>query len=241
MYKKKNILVVIPARGGSKGLPRKNILKLCKKPLIAWTIEAARKSRYVDRAVVSTDDPEIAKISRRHKAEVPFMRPKELARDNSSTIDAMMHAVDHFAERGEKFDYLALLEPTSPLRSENDIDKGMKKLIDNEDHADSLVSVGKIALEHPLIAKKIDKKGYVTPFSGRKEPLVTRRQEARDTYFPYGVIYSSKINTLRKFRTFYQKKTIPYFIERWQNYEIDDIYDFKCVETILEGRQKEKI
>lgn len=111
-----NIIAIVPARGGSKGLLRKNIKSLLGRPLIAWTIEQARSSRYIDKIVVSTDDKEIAKISKKYGAEVPFLRPKELARDDSPTIDAIMHAINWFEERGEYFDLVVLLEPTSPLR-----------------------------------------------------------------------------------------------------------------------------
>jgi len=205
MYKGKNILGLIPARGASKGLPRKNIKLLLGKPLITWTIEQALASKYLDRVVVSTDDKEIAEISKKYGAEVPFIRPKELARD----------------------------EPTSPLREKNDIDNGIMKLIDNENKADSLVSVGEISLEHPFISKEIDEKGYVKPFYKVLHNKVGRRQNLSKAYFPYGVLYLSKVSAIKKYKTFYQKKTMPMFIKRWQNYEIDDIWDFVCIETIL--------
>ncbi len=233
MYKGKTILSLIPARGGSKGLPRKNVRLLLGKPLIAWTIEQALKSKYLDKIIVSTDDEQIAEISKRYGAEVPFMRPKELAKDESLTIDVILHALNWFEERGEKFDYLALLEPTSPLRKINDIDNSIKKLIDNEIYSDSLVSVGKLSLEHPFVSKKIDENGYIKVFYETEDPLITRRQELLPAYFPYGVIYLSKISTLRKYKTFYQEKTIPFFIERWQNYEVDDIWDFIVIEAIM--------
>jgi CMP-N-acetylneuraminic acid synthetase len=161
------------------------------------------------------------------------MRPKELARDDSTTSDVILHVLKWFEDAGEKYDYLALLEPTSPLREKNDIDNGIMKLIDNEIKADSLVSVGEIALEHPFISKRINDKGYVKPFYEVKYSCVKRRQELSKAYFPYGVLYLSKVFTLKKYRTFYQEKILPLFIKRWQNYEIDDIWDFICIETIL--------
>ena len=233
MYKGKTILGLIPARGGSKGLPRKNIKPLLGKPLIAWTIEQALASKYLDRVVVSTDDKEIAEISKKYGVEIPFIRPKELARDDSTTIDVIIHTLNWFERAGEKYDYLALLEPTSPLREKNDIDNGIMKLIDNGNRADSLVSVGEIALEHPFISKKIDEKGYVKPFYKVPNNKVGRRQDLFKAYFPYGVLYFSKIFTIKKYRTFYQDKTLPLFVKRWQNYEIDDMWDFICIETIL--------
>jgi len=233
MYKGKNILGLIPARGGSKGLPKKNIKPLLGKPLIAWTIEQALASKYLDRVVVSTDDKEIAEISKKYGVEIPFIRPKELARDDSTTSDVILHALKWFKDAEEKYDYLALLEPSSPLREKNDIDNGIMKLIDNENRADSLVSVGEIALEHPFISKRISEKGYVKPFYEVPNNKIGRRQDLSKAYFPYGVLYLSKVSAIKKYKTFYQKKTMPMFIKRWQNYEIDDMWDFVCIETIL--------
>jgi CMP-N-acetylneuraminic acid synthetase len=237
--KDKEILSIIPARGGSKGLPRKNIKPLLGKPLIAWTIEQALNSKYIDKVVVSTDDEEIAEISKEYGAEVPFLRPKELARDDSPTIDAIMHAINWFEERGEFFDILVLLEPTSPLRKRNDIDNALELLINNIETADAIVSVGEVHLENPYIMKKIEN-GYVKPFIEIDKDFY-QRQQLPKVYFPYGVIYASKIETLKKYKTFYQERTIPYFIERWQNYEIDDIYDFICIESILRYKLNEVV
>lgn len=229
--KKYKILAIIPARGGSKGLPGKNIKPLLGKPLIAWTIEQARKSRYVDKLVVSTDDKKIAEISKSYGAEVPFLRPKALAEDSSPTSDAIMHAVDWFEKRGETFDILVLLEPTSPLRKDDDIDNAIKAFVNNYENADALVSLGEVQLEKPHIVKKIEN-GYLVPFV-KSDIKFHQRQQLPKAYFPYGVIYIVKTESFKKTRTFYQKKTIPYFIERWQNYEIDDLHDFICHEAIL--------
>jgi CMP-N-acetylneuraminic acid synthetase len=235
--KKNKIVAIIPARGGSKGLTRKNIKPLLGKPLVAGTIEQAKKSKYVNKVVVSTEDKEIAKISKKYGAEV-VDRPEELARDESPTIDAIMHAIDWFEKRGEYFDIVVLLEPTSPLRKENDIDNAIELFIKNIDKADSLVSVGEVHLENPYILKTIENK-YVKPFIEVDENRY-QRQQLPKVYFPYGVVYLSKTDALKKYKTFYQEKTISYFIERWQNYEIDDIYDFVCIETILKSKSEEK-
>ncbi len=234
MYKSKRILAVVAARGGSKGLPRKNIKILGGKPLIVWTIEKALKSKYLDRIIVSTDDKEISEIAKGSGAEVPFLRPDELASDHANSIDVVEHAINFMREKGELFDYIALLEPTSPLRKDIDIDRAIETLVNAGDNADSLVSLGKIALEHPWIAKRVDERGYMVPFVEDAEKVV-RRQELRDAFFPYGVIYLSSISSLLQSRTFYPERTIPFFIERWQCYEIDDIYDFVAVEAVLEN------
>ena len=238
MYKGKTILGIIPARGGSKGLPGKNIMQLIDKPLIAWTIEQAGKSMYMDKVIVNTDDIQIAETSKRYGAEIPFMRPPELAGDSSKIIDAVFHALDTLAKDGKAYDYLALLEPTSPLRKNDDIDNAIMKLIDAGDSAESLISVGEIALEHPIYAKKVTKDGYVkTYFDVQKTDAL--RQDIPAAFFPYGVIYLSKVSAVRKHKAVYPERIIPYFIERWQNYEINDKLDFMCVETILKLKKEE--
>jgi CMP-N-acetylneuraminic acid synthetase len=222
-----NILGLIPARGGSKRLPRKNIRSFLGKPLVAWTIEQAKKSKCLKRVVVTTEDREIAEISKKEGADVPFLRPEELARDGSPTIDAVLHAVEWFESRGENFDVVALLEPTSPLRKNDDIDCAIKLFLENWNRADSLVSLGEVRLENPYIMKKLDD-GYVRNFINAEDSTEVHGK----VFFPYGVIYISKTEALKNYRTFYQNRTIPYFIERWQNYEIDDIYEQICIEAI---------
>lgn len=234
MHEGKNILGMIPARGGSKGLPRKNLIPLGGKPLIAWTIAQALASRLLDRVIVDTDDPEIAECARRCGAEVPFLRPAELARDETPIIDVIRHAIGHFESMSIAYDYVALLEPTSPLRASRDIDTAVATLVDGEREADSLVSVGRVQLEHPSIVKRINGK-YVEPYipSGKS---AARRQDLDEAYFPYGVIYLSKTVTLLESGSFYQERTIPHFLERWQNYEVDDLYDLLCIEAVLGHR-----
>lgn len=233
MKDNKRILAIIPARGGSKGLPKKNIIELCGKPLIAWTIENALVSRYIDQIVVSTENQEIAEISKQYGAQV-VERPQELARDDSPTIDAIFQVINWFEKRREYFDIIILLEPTSPLRKEKDIDNAIELFSENIDKADSLISVGEVHLENPHITKKIEN-GYLRPLIeiGKN---VHQRQQLPKVFFPYGVIYLALTSALTEYKTFYQERTIPYFIERWQNYEIDDIYDFICIESILRKR-----
>jgi CMP-N-acetylneuraminic acid synthetase len=237
MYKDRTVLGLIPARGGSKGLPGKNIREMAGKPLIAWTIERALSSRYFDTVIVNTDDSNIADTAQKYGAEVPFLRPEELADDRTAMIDVIRHTVEYYRKINTFFDYIALLEPTSPLRRVDDIDRAIKQLIDNEAAADSLVSVGEVQLEHPSIMKKI-KEGRLTPYE-LDAGIVTRRQELDTVFFPYGVIYLTKTEKLIKHGTFYLENTIPYFIERWQNYEVDDMYDFICIEAVMNHELKE--
>ncbi len=218
-------------------MPRKNVLPLLGKPLIAWTIEKAISSEFLDRVVVSTDDAEIADISKQHGAEIPFMRPEALAQDETSMMDVVFHAIEYYNSKKVSFDYIALLEPTSPLRKEDDIDCAIKELTDNETEADSLVSLGEVHMEHPSIVKRVSGQ-YVAPYETVSEN-VYRRQDLEKVFFPYGVIYLSKTDTLIESNTFYQARTIPYFIERWQNYEVDDLLDFICIEAVIKQRNKE--
>lgn len=235
MYKERKCLAVITARGGSKGLPGKNIKILLGKPLIAWTIEKALESKYIDRVIVSTDSNEIAAVAEQYGAEVPFMRPEELSGDNIGSFDVVAHAIGYLAEKGDEYDYVTLLEPTSPMRKKGDLDNAIATLIDKEKEADSLVSLGRVNLEHPAVIKKVDDKGYMVPYI-KKPEKATGRQGFSPAYFPYGVIYITKIEALYKYKSFYQRRTIPYFVERWQCYEVDDIYDFMIIETIMQER-----
>jgi CMP-N,N'-diacetyllegionaminic acid synthase len=234
---KHKILAVIPARGGSKGLPKKNVRPLLGKPLLAWTIEAAKQSKHITTVFVSTDDAEIAKVSEEYGVIVPVLRPAELSTDKSSIYDAINFILDSFEEKGQFFDIIILLEPTSPLRKAGDIDRAIEDFITNYDAADSLISIGEVQLEHPYSMKLVEN-GRVKPFITTQETY-NQRQEMPVFYFPYGVIYLSKVKTLRESGTFYQKNTLPYIIERWQNYEINDIFDFYCVESVLKQQLHE--
>jgi CMP-N-acetylneuraminic acid synthetase len=177
------VLALIPARGGSKGLPGKNIKPLLGKPLIAWTIEQAMASKYVDKVIVSTDDEEIAEVAKNYGAEVPFLRPKELAKDDSPTIDAILHALNFFSKKGEDFNLLALLEPTSPLRDTEDIDRCIRVLLDNE-QAESIVSVCQLEGTHPEFNVIINDKGYIRKALDNTTNFnVIRRQDLKNIYF----------------------------------------------------------
>lgn len=237
MYKNKKILAVITARGGSKGLPGKNILSLNGKPLIAWTIEQVKNSKYVDRIFISTDSAQIADVCCEYGVPVPELRPDELAQDNTSSMEVLNYTIDLLEKRGEFYDYLLLLEPTSPLRKMEDIDNMICIAGDNPEE-DGVISVGRIHLEHPCIAKKISKEGKMAAYMSDIAKIYQRQLEDA-AYFPYGVGYLVRIDRLKKYNTIYMKNILPYYIERWQNYEIDDIYDFKCIEAIMKMEEKQ--
>lgn len=232
MYKGERILAMIPARGGSKGLPGKNIKPLCGKPLIAWTARQALKSKLLDRVIVDTDSPEIAAVAKKYGAQSPYLRPARLAGDKARIVDVVLHAFEFFEKNGETFNYFLLLEPTSPLRKEGDIDRAIKKLVDAGSRADSLVSVGEIALEHPAYAKKMAPGGLIEPYC-KNVAAAGNRQGLAKAYFPYGVVYLSKVAAIKKTGQVYGGRVIPMEIERWQNYEINDIWDLRCVEAVM--------
>lgn len=228
------VLALIPARGGSKGLPGKNLRPLAGKPLVVWSIEQALAAAEVAMVVVSTDDPAIADVARRAGAEVPFLRPAEISGDTAPTADAVIHALDFLAARGEEFDAVLLLEPTSPLRAGDDIGRAVRTLVEGWDRAESVVSVSEIHTESPFVAKTVSPEGFVVPLL--PPTGASRRQDLPTAYFPYGVAYLTKVAAFRATRTFYQSATLPLVIERWQNYEVDDVVDFVCIEAILRAR-----
>lgn len=231
MIKGKKVLAVIPARGGSKGLPGKNVREMCGKPLIAWTIEKAKKSDYLDTILVTTDSQEIADIAKRFGAYVPFIRPAKYATDKASTYDVIRHALSYLKDVERKqFDLVVLLEPTSPLREDDDIDRMLEQLVARITEFDSIVSIGEVT-EHPSIMKRL--------VGDRIEPFcpelaqTTRRQDNAPAYFPFGVAYIAKTDVLLEENTFYTRRCTYFTIKRYQNYEIDDIYNFLCAESVM--------
>lgn len=227
MYKKKKILALIPARGGSKQIINKNIKLLCGKPLISYTIEAAITSDYIDDVVISTDSDLIAEISLKYGGQVPFIRPKELAEDESKTIDVAIHAINALIKMGKKYDYLILLQPTSPLRTKDDIDSAIKIIIDGD--ISSLVSVREVK-ENPVLMRTIEnnKLKNIMDFNGS-----LRRQDLPKYYIFNGAIYINNIDMILKQKKFVDEKTYPYVMDYERSIDIDEILDFKIVELIM--------
>lgn len=227
------VLGLIPARGGSKGLPGKNTRDLCGKPLIAWTIDAARASSSLDAVVVSTDDSSIAAIAAKHGAEVPFLRPADLAGDTASSIDVVIHAIDALAAEGRVFDLVVLLEPTSPLREASDIDNGVSRMLSMG--AGAVVSVCRAESAHPAFMYRQRADERLAPFMER-QPTGLRRQEIEPLFFLEGTLYASRIDVLRAKRSFYHDDTIAYEVPKWKSIEIDDLDDFLMVEALAKNK-----
>ena len=226
MINNKKVLAVIPARGGSKELPNKNILPIQGKPLIQWTVKSAQLSKYIDQCVVSTDNIKIAEIAKKSGAIVPFIRPKNISLDSSKGIDVVKHAINFY--KG-KYDVVIYLQPTSPLRTTTDIDKSLELLTENK--SPTLVSFYKS--NKPLHWHyTIDKNLQIEKAVDDKLPN-KNRQDYEDIYLPNGAIYAADIDYLNKSDSFYTNDTIAYIMPKKRSIDIDDEIDFLFAESIL--------
>lgn len=227
MISGQRVLGLITARGGSKGLPRKNVLPLAGKPLIAWTIEAARASKYLDRLVLSTDDEEITQVARAFGCEVPFRRPAHLAADDTPGIAPVVHALDQL----EPYDYVVLLQPTSPLRTTTDLDSAIEKCVGSG--APSCVSV--VEVEKPLqwmfTLEEGDRMVSVAP-----NDKVQRRQETPAIHMLNGAVYVADVGTLRQTEQFITSQTVAYTMPRVRSVDVDGESDLILCEAILSRR-----
>lgn len=230
------VLALVPARHGSKGLPLKNIRPLHGKPLLAWPVEAALASRYVDRVIVSTDSEDFAALARAAGAEVPFLRPPQLAVDTTPSIDVILHAINTLANSGEHYDYLILLEPTSPLTGTADINRALENLITLSSQADSIVGVTAMVSAHPAFAVSVAADGLIRPYAVAHFCQMPRRQDTEPLFSLDGSLYASTVEALRRERSFYHERTLPYVTPRHKSFEIDDLIDFICIEAILANR-----
>lgn len=226
-----NILVVIPARGGSKGLPGKNIKELCGKPLIGYTIDIARAITTDDNICVSTDDIHIKKVVEKYGLQVPFIRPAELATDTSTTNDVLLHAVDYYEKVGKTYDIVLLLQPTSPLRKIEEV----KEAIDlYQDDIDMVVSVTKS--HAPAVLCKENTTGYVELVFNKK---AIGRQSLPTLYEFNGAIYVINIDSLKTKGLGCFNKRIKYEMPKESSIDIDDIYDFYFVESIIQNKKQQ--
>ena len=233
MLNNKRILSVILARKNSKGLPNKNIKNFSGQPLLSYPITASLKSKYIDTTVLSTDSKEYAIIGMNHGALTPFLRPDSLADDKSTSFDAIKHAIDFFHAKNDIYDYVILLEPTSPLTETVDIDSAIENLLNNKDNLSSLVSISEIGSTHPAFCFKVNDKNLITPLDNNQDIEMSRRQDLEKLYFCDGSLYISEINDLMQYKSFYHKKTMGYIVPAWKSYEIDTELDFFLVEQIF--------
>lgn len=221
------MIALITARGGSKGLPRKNVLPFAAKPLIAHTIEAALRSETVHRVVVSTDDEEIAEVAREYGAEVPFMRPAYLSTDTATSRDALLHALG-FLEQKEPLESFCLLQPTSPLRTACDIDAASELF--RAKSALSVLSV--VEYEHPIQwALELDESGRMAPL---REDIVQMRQQASVFYRPNGAIYIFNTAFFKDTESYFGAQSYAYVMPTERSVDVDTRLDFVVAEAIKE-------
>lgn len=232
------VLAIIPARGGSKGLPRKNIIQLNGRPLISYPIHAAKKSKFIDKIIVSTEDLEISKVALDCGAEVPFLRPSELAADNSSTSEVIRHIISELERQGDYYDIFVLLEPTSPFTESRDIDSALDLIKSKFDSVDSIVGISQVKEVHPDYLIRLTSDGLIRSYTNYGFSKITRRQDLEPLYFFDGSLYASKIDAYIKHNSFYHDRTLGYEMPRWKSYEIDDYCDFLIAETIAKNIDK---
>lgn len=222
----KKILALIPARGGSKGIPGKNLRTLAGKPLIAYTIEAARSCPLISRTVVSTDSREIAGVAEQYGGEVPFLRPERLASDTARTIDAVLYTVRELERRGETYDYLVLLQPTSPLRSSGDIKAAVELAVKTGKDVTAVSPVS----DSPVLIRECDGEGKLTSLLGKNSTV--RRQDMPEYYRVNGSIYVNEIRRLSE-NTSLNDNPTGYIMPVERSVDIDEPVDFAVAEYYL--------
>jgi CMP-N,N'-diacetyllegionaminic acid synthase len=225
-----SLLAVIPARGRSKGILEKNIKLLSGKPLIAWTIEAAKQAHCIDRFIVSTDDPKIKEVAEQYGAEVPFLREAKFATDESPSIDLVLDV----AQKLPGFDWMLLLQPTSPLRTSSDIDNIFKFCQDHK--VSSAVSVCE-ASEHPYWMYKKNESFSLHPFISDR-PEITRRQDLPKAYCLNGALYLAKVDWLLEHRSFIGPDTLGFTMPLDKSADIDTMQDWNWAEYLIECKNE---
>lgn len=224
------MISIIPARGGSKGLPGKNILPLCGKPMIAYTIEAAKQSKYIDRVIVSTDDQKIAEIALQYGAEVPFLRPDFLASDTAQAVDNYIYTIERLSkEWNTPIEEFVVLQPTSPLRIVEDIDGAIEMFMEKQ--ADSVISYTPEA--HPVRWHKYldENNAFVDIF----DTTIANRQDLKTSYYPNGAVYVFRFSMIKE-RKYYTDKSYGFIMPRVRSVDIDYKEDFDYVEFLMSRR-----
>lgn len=231
-----SVLGIITARGGSKGIPNKNITKILGKTLLQYTFDVAKKSSNIDRIILSTDDKAISEHGKDLGLDVPFVRPSYLATDKSKSIDVAKHAILVLEEVGESYDYILLLQPTNPLRTVEDIDNSIKLI--SETNADSVISFSDVGERHPARMKHIDNNGWVInpPFAEAFEGQ--RRQELEPIYLRDGSIYLTKRDVIVNQNSFQGNKCQAYIIPKERAWNIDEPIDLLIIKSLMKYNEK---
>ena len=232
MYRADRILAFVPARGGSKGIPGKNTTLLSEKPLIAYTIEAAKASAYIDDTIISTDSQSIAEIAKSYGAQVPFMRPAYLSEDGSEIIDAVLHGLSSLREIGYDYDVLVLLQPTQPLRTAWHIDKAIECFY--EQGKKSLVSISSVR-SSPILTRSIGENGELVPLLNIRSTV--RRQDMPTYFVVNGCIYINAVDTLTP-ETSFNDNIVPFYMDKRYAIDIDEPEDLELAEFYLKQINK---
>lgn len=225
------ILAIIPARSGSKGLKDKNIKELNGKPMITYTIEAAVKSGIFEDVIVSTDSQLYSDISRKYGATVPFLRPEYLSNDTATSTDMIIHAIKEMYKMGKRYKYFMLLQPTSPLRTKEDILKARKLLFEKD--ANSIVSICE-AENSPLYMNLLNESLSMNEFLAKG--IKTRRQDLDKYYRINGAIYLCKVDYFLKYKDFYKEKSYAYIMDKRSSIDVDDEVDFIIAESLIKAK-----
>jgi len=230
LKKSKKILAVIPARKNSKGIKNKNIVKINGRPLINYTINSAKHSKYITDIIGSTDSKKIFQIFKKNNIQIPFLRPKYLSSDKSNIIDTLIFTLKKIEKlKKYKYDFICLLQPTSPLRKKNEIDNSIKKII--KTNSDSLISLCKLDEPHPYKLVEIKNKKLV--FNKNKKNKINNRQQMPDFYMPSGNLYITKRKVLLKKKSFFGKKNIYTLIDPKNYININTPEDLKIAKSKL--------
>ncbi|MDQ0206932.1 CMP-N,N'-diacetyllegionaminic acid synthase [Alkalicoccobacillus murimartini] len=227
LYQNKRIVAIIPARGGSKGIPKKNIILVNGKPLIQYSIDAALQSNYIDDVLVSTECPEIARISREVGAKVPFLRPPHLALDESKTIDSIVYTIVEQKKRGIEYDLIVVLQPTQPLRKSWHVDHSIEQ-IEGSQH-NGLVSVSKVK-DHPILIRQLHSDHTVSSLLSQTSTV--RRQDFSDYYKVNGAIYINKASSLTN-NTSLNDNSLAFVMDQKYDLDIDNPLDLELLKIIL--------
>lgn len=222
------VLSIIPARGGSKSIPHKNIIDINGRPLIVWTIKSSLKSKYVNATIVSSDDKEILRISKKAGARI-IVRPKRYSQDDSTIVPVIKDCIKQLFDLGEEFDVIVLLQPTSPLRNHKDIDKAFNIFF--KSNAKSLISVYEPE-KSPYKSFKTDKNGYLEGLINNNTPFMNR-QDLPKTFYPNGAIYIIYIKDFIKNNSLFSSKTIPYLMSEERSIDIDSMDDIKKIKKVM--------
>lgn len=227
------VLAIIPARGGSKGVPRKNIRLLHNRPLLAYTVDAALSAKRLSRVIVSTDDPEIADIAAQCGADVPFVRPSDLAKDDTPMLPVIRHAVNIIEQEGERYDAICLLQPTNPLRTSGDIDGAIELL--ERSGADAVVAVLPVPLEYnPHWVYFKGESGRLTLSTGEPSPI-SRRQDLPPAYHREGSVYVTRRDVLMEQNSIYGHTLVGYPMDPMRSVNIDNQDDWDRAERLIDA------